>query len=59
MEWLHQTGIRLRQRFHTVKNPFVRATAREKAHYRTMHPDVLARVDVINEGSKRNIVKQK
>jgi len=59
VERLHQTGIRLRQRFRTVKNPLVRATARDKAHYRTMHPDVLARVDVINEGSKRNLVKQK
>ena len=58
VERLHQTGIHLRQRFRTVKNPIVRALARDKAHYRNMHPDVAARVDAINEASMGNYVEK-
>lgn len=59
VERLHQTGIRLRLRFRTVKNQFVCAVARDKAHYRSMHPDVISHIDAINEGSKRNLEKRK
>ena len=41
VERLHQTGIRLRLRYRTVKNQLVRAIAKDKAHYRSMHPDVI------------------
>lgn len=54
-----QTGIRLRLRFRTVKNPLVHAVAKDKSHYRSMHPDVIAHGDVVNEGSKRNLTKKK
>jgi len=59
VERLHQTGIRLRLRFRTVKNHFVCAVARDKAHYRSMHPDVISHIDAVDEGSKRNLEKEK
>ncbi len=58
VERLHQTGICLRLCFCTVKNAIVRALARDKAHYCNMHPDVIACVDVVNEGSKCNMVEK-
>jgi len=53
------SGIRLRLRFRTVKNHFVCAVARDKAHYRSMHPDVISHIDAVDEGSKRNLEKRK
>jgi hypothetical protein len=51
--------MRLRQRFHTVKNPLVRTLAQEKANSRNTHPDVIAHTDAKNEGNKRNFVFEK
>jgi hypothetical protein len=58
VERLHQTGIRLRLRFRTVKNPLLRAIARDKSYYCSMHPDVIAHGDAVNEGSKRNLTNK-
>ncbi len=52
MERLHQTGMRLRQRFRTVQNPAIHAVAREKASSRLSHPDVIAHTDATNAGNK-------
>jgi hypothetical protein len=54
VERLHQTGMRLRQRFRTVQNPVVRANAREKASSRSSHPDVITHTDKTNAGNKRS-----
>jgi hypothetical protein len=59
VERLHQTGMRLRQRFRTVQNPLVRAVAREKAHSRNVHPEVIAHIELTNEGNKRNLTQKK
>ncbi len=49
--------MRLRQRFRSVKNPLVRARARDKSSYRNTHPDVLARIEIVNSGgNKRKFV---
>ena len=56
---LHQTGKHQRLRYRTVQNPVICSLAREKANSRNMHPYVIAQTDKINEGSKRNLVKQK
>ena len=53
VERLHQWGIRQRQRFRTVQDPFVCATAREKATSQCNHPEVLAQVDASNARNKR------
>ncbi len=52
VERLHQTGICLQERFRRVKNPDVRAQAREKAHSRSSHPDVIAHTNATNAGNK-------
>ncbi len=54
VEHLHQTGMRLRQRFPTVQNPAIRANTREKANSRSLHPDVIAHTYVTNLGNKRS-----
>ena len=54
VERLHQTGMRLRQRFHTVQNPVIQALAREKANSRCEHPDVIAHTNATNGGNKRS-----
>jgi hypothetical protein len=54
MERLHQTGMRLRQRFCTVQNPAIRAVAREKASSRSSHPDVIAHTDATNARNKHS-----
>ena len=59
VERLHQTGIRLRLRFRTLRNQQVRAIAKDKAHFRSMHPDVIAKGDAVKEGSKRNLTNNK
>jgi len=48
VERLHQTEMRLRQRFCTVQNPVIRALAREKANSRSSHPDVIAHTNATN-----------
>ena len=59
VERLHQDGKRKRLRFRTVQNPIARAHAREKAHSRNMHPDVISQTNKINEGNKRNLAESK
>ena len=59
VEQLHKYGKRKRLRFHTVQNPIARAHAREKAHSRNMHPDVISQTNKINEGNKCNLTKSK
>jgi hypothetical protein len=59
VERLHQDGKRKRLRFRTVQNPIARAHAREKAHERNMHPDVISQTNKINEGNKRNLAESK
>jgi hypothetical protein len=54
VERLHQTGMRLRQRFRTVQNPVVRANAHEKASPRSSHPDVITHTDKTSAGNKRS-----
>jgi len=36
-----------------------RAHAREKAHLRNMHPDVISQTNKINEGNKCNLAESK
>ena len=59
VERLHQDGKRKRLRFRTVQNPIARAHAREKAHSRNMHPNVISQNNKINKGNKRNLVESK
>ncbi len=59
VERLHQDGKRKRLRFRTVQNPIARAHAREKAHLRTMHPDVISQTNKINKGNKHNLAELK
>jgi hypothetical protein len=54
MECLHQTGMRLRQRFRTVQNPAIRAVAWEKASSRSSHPNVIAHTNATNAGKKHS-----
>jgi hypothetical protein len=54
MERLHQTGMRLRQRFRTVQNPAIHAVAREKVSYCSLHPDVIAHTNATNAGNKHS-----
>ncbi len=54
VERLHQTRMRLRQRFPTVQNLVIHALAREKANSRSSHPDVIAHTNATNAGNKRS-----
>jgi hypothetical protein len=54
VEQLHQTGMRLRQRFCTVQNPVIWALAREKANSRSSHSDVIAHKNATNAGNKHS-----
>ncbi len=58
VERQHQTGIRMRQQFRTVQNPLVCVRAREKANSRSLHPDVIANLEVRNKGNKRKYVSE-
>ena len=57
--YLHQTGMRMRQCFLTVQNPLVRALAREKADFCNAHPVVIANVEATNKRNKRKFVSEK
>ena len=59
VERLHQDGKRKRLRFRTVQNPIARVHAREKAHERKMHPNVISQTNKINKGNKRNLAESK
>ena len=59
VERLHQTGMCLRDRFRRVKNPLVRAQAREKANSRASHPNVIAHTYATNAGNKRSFSAEK
>ena len=50
VERLHQDGKQKRLRFRTVQNPIARAHAREKAHSRNMHPDVISQTNKNKRG---------
>ncbi len=54
VEHLHQTGMHLQQRFCTVQNPAIRANAREKASFCSLHPDVIAHTDATNLGNMQS-----
>ncbi len=54
VERLHQTGMPLRQRFCNVQSPAICANAREKASFRSLHPDVIAHTDATNSGNKQS-----
>jgi hypothetical protein len=54
MECLHQTGMHLQQRFHTVQNPAIRAVVWEKASSRLSNPNVIAHTDATNAGKKHS-----
>ena len=53
VERMHQDGMRERRRFCTVKNPVIRAKAREKVHVRDTNADVIAFTNATNAGNKR------
>jgi hypothetical protein len=54
VECLHQTGMRLQQRFCTVQNLAIRANAHERASSCSSHPDVIAHTNAINLGNKQS-----
>ncbi len=55
VEHLHQWGMQQRWRFCTVQNPLVCAMAQEKAGSCKTHLDVLAQVEVTDEGNKQKL----
>jgi hypothetical protein len=59
VELLHQWGVRMCRRFRTVQDPLVCALARKKAASRNMHPNVLAKVESTDVGSKQNLSERK
>jgi hypothetical protein len=59
VERMHQDGMRERRRFCTVKNPVIRAKAREKVHVRDTNADVIAFTNATNAGNKRNFSEMK
>jgi hypothetical protein len=58
VERLHQTGMRIRQRFCTVQNPLVRVLAQEKANSCNAHPVVIANLEATNIRNKRKYVSE-
>ena len=54
VEQLHQTGMRLQQRFCTVQNPVIRMLVQEKANSCLTHPDVIAHTSVMKVGNKHS-----
>ncbi len=59
VERLHQTGMHLRQQFHTVQNPVVRAHAGERVSSHSTHPTVIAHTNATNAGNKRSFSRTK
>jgi hypothetical protein len=59
VERMHQDGMRERRQFCTVKNPVIRAKAREKVHVRDTNADVIAFTNATNAGNKRNFSEMK
>ncbi len=59
VERQHQDGKQKQLHFCTVQNPIARAHAREKAHLRNMHPNVISQTNKINKGNKRNLAESK
>ena len=59
VEQLHQTGMRMRQRFCTVQNPLVQVLAGEKADSHNAHPDVIANLEAMSKRTKRKYVSEK
>ena len=59
VERLHQDGKRKLLHFCTVQNPITRAHAREKAHSRNMHSDMMSQTNKINKGNKHNLAESK
>jgi hypothetical protein len=54
MECLHQTGMRLQQRFRTVQNPAIRTVARVKVSSCSLHPNVIAHTNATDAGNKHS-----
>jgi hypothetical protein len=59
VERMHQDGIHERRCFWIVKNPKIRAIAREKVHVQDTHADVIAFANELTEGNKRNLSEPK
>lgn len=59
VERMHQDGMHERRRFRTVKNPVIRAKAREKVHVRDTNADVIAFTNATNAGNKCNFSETK
>jgi hypothetical protein len=59
VERLHQSGKRQRQRFRTVRSGKDRALAIANANARDMNPSVIAQINMVNEGNKRNLAESK
>jgi hypothetical protein len=55
----HQTVMRLRQQFHTVHNPLVRAHARKMVSLSSPHPDVIAHKNATKKGTSDLFLSQK
>jgi hypothetical protein len=52
VEQLHQTGMRLQQRFCTVQNPVIHVLAHEIYNSCLLHPNVIAHTDATDAGIK-------
>ena len=59
MELAHQLGARLRWRYWTVKDPFLRAAARARALFHDSDPEVVAYSDRVDLRNKRNFSKER
>ena len=59
VELAHQLGARLRRRYRTVKDPFVRDVARARALFRDSDPEVVAYSDGVDLRNKRNFSKER
>ena len=58
VERLHQTGMRMRQRFHN-RTPLCGRLRERKADSRNAHPDVIANLEATNKRNKRKYVSEK
>ncbi len=54
VECLHQTAMRLRQRYRTIQNPAIHTNEREKVSSRLSHPNVIAHTNATNAGNKHS-----
>ena len=59
VELMHQWGMRQRRRLRTVKDPYVRAKARERALHRDTNPEVVAHSTEVKSKTERNMKEPK